>query len=69
MSAVRVNFELKRKDVINLNDGYNSYVCGYSHIHDYSKIDLKELEKETKNNKTYKNAKEMMKDILKEENE
>ena len=70
LHQVRLNngipFELKRKGIVDLNDGYDSYVCEYGHIHDYSKINLKELEKEAKNNKTYKNAKEMMKDILKE---
>ena len=70
LHQVRLNngipFELKRKGIVDLNDGYGSYVCEYGHIHDYSKTDLKELEKEAKNNKTYKNAKEMMEDILKE---
>jgi len=61
-----IPFELKRRSIVELNDGYGSYVCEYGHIHNYSKIDLKELEKETKNNKKYKDAKEMMRDILEE---
>jgi len=48
------------------NDGYGSYICELGHVHDYSKLNLKELEKEAKNNKTYNNAKEMINDILKE---
>lgn len=44
-----------------------SYICEYGHIHDYSKLNLKELEKEVKNSKTYKNAQEMINDILSEE--
>jgi addiction module RelB/DinJ family antitoxin len=61
-----IPFELKRKGIIELNDGYGSYVCEYGHIHDYSKKDLKELDKDI-SNKTYVNAEEMMKDILDED--
>lgn len=25
----------KRKDIIELNDGYSSYICEYGHIQDY----------------------------------
>ena len=70
LHQVRLNngipFELKRKGIVELNDEYGSYVCEYGYVHDYSKADLKELEKEVKSNKTYKNAKDMMEDILKE---
>lgn len=62
-----IPFIVKRKGTIELEDGNGSYICEYGHLHDYSKLNLKELEKETKNNKTYKNAKEMVEDILKEE--
>lgn len=62
-----IPFELKRKGVVELNDGYGSYICEYGHIHDYSKLNLKEIEKEAKENKSYNNAKEMMEDILKED--
>ena len=57
-------FEVKRKGIIELNDGYGSYICECGHLHDYSKSNLNELEKEAKNNKSYNNAKEMINDIL-----
>lgn len=60
-----ITFEVKRRSVIELNDGYGSYICECGHLHDYSKIKMNELENEAKNNKSYKNAKEMMNDILK----
>lgn len=62
-----IPFELKRKGIVEMNDGYGSYICEYGHLHDYSKLNLKEIEKETKNNKSYNTAKEMMEDILKED--
>lgn len=62
-----IPFALKRQGNIELNDGNGSYICEYGHLHDYSKLNLKEAEEEAKNNKSYKNAKEMMEDILKEE--
>ena len=62
-----IPFELKRKGKQELNDGHGSYICEYGHVHDYSKLNLKEIEKESKDNKTYNNAKEMMEDILKED--
>ena len=61
-----IPFELKRKGIVELNDGYGAYICEYGHLHDYSKVDIENLEREAKNNKSYKNAKEMMKDILNE---
>lgn len=62
-----IPFDLKiKKQTTELNDGYGSYMCEFGHVHDYSKLNLKELEKETKNNKTYDNAKDMINDILKE---
>lgn len=61
-----IPFEVKRKGSVELNDGYGSYICEYGHLHDYSKVKFDELEKQTKDNKEYKNAKEMINDILKE---
>lgn len=62
-----IPFELKRKGIIELNDGYGSYICECGHLHDYSKLNIKDIEKEAKNNKSYNSAKEMMNDILNEE--
>jgi len=62
-----IPFEVKRKGIVELNDGYGSYVCEYGHLHDYSKVNIKEIEKEAENNKKYDNAAEMIKDILEEE--
>ena len=58
-----IPFILKRNKIIELNDGYGSYICEYGHLHDYSKINLKELEKEAKNNKSYDNFEDLMKDL------
>lgn len=58
-----IPFSIKRQGTIELDDGYGSYICEYGHLHDYSKIDLKELEKEAKNNKTYNNVEELEKDL------
>jgi len=62
-----IPFELKSRKSFEINDGNGSYICEYGYAHNYGKTDLKELEKETKNNKTYKNAKEMMNDIINED--
>jgi len=58
-----IPFNLKRKGVIELNDGYCSYICEYGHLHDYSKINFEELEKEARNNKSYNNVEELIKDL------
>ena len=58
-----IPFELKRKGIIELNDGHGSYICEYGHLHDYSKMNLKSLEEEAKNNKSYDNVEDLMKDI------
>ena len=58
-----IPFELKRKGIIELNDGHGSYICEYGHLHDYSKMNLKLLEEEAKNNKSYDNVEDLMKDI------
>lgn len=60
-------FDLKIKNSIELNDGYGSYICEEGHVHDYSKVNLKEIEKEANGNKTYNSAKEMINDILEKE--
>ena len=61
-----IPFQLKRNGIIELNDGYGSYICEYGHLHDYSKFHLKEMEEEFKNNKSYNSAKEMFEDLEKE---
>ena len=61
-----IPFEVKRKGMIELNDGYGSYICEYGHLHDYSKLNLKALEEEANSNKTYHSAKEMFEDLEKE---
>lgn len=60
-----IPFELKRKGIIELNDGYGSYICEYGHSHDYSKINFEELEKD-RIDKTYNNVEELMKDLEEE---
>lgn len=55
-------FDVKRRGIIELNDGYGSYICECGHLHDYSKSKLNEVENEEKNTKSYNNAKEIMKD-------
>ncbi len=57
-----IPFALKRRGVVELNDGYGSYICEYGHLHDYSKINIKEIEKD-KINKTYDNVDELMDDL------
>ena len=61
-----IPFNLTRKSIVELNDGYGSYVCEYGHLHDYSKVNFEELEKEANNNKTYNNVDELMNDLEKE---
>ncbi len=62
-----IPFELKIKKEIELNDGKGSYICKNGYLHDYSKVNLKEIEEETKDNKVYNNAEKMIQDIVKEE--
>ena len=68
LHQIRLNngipFDLKRKGIVELNDGLGSYICEYGYIHDYSKLDLSNAET---NNSTYNTVEEMMEDILKEE--
>lgn len=58
-----IPFELKRKGILELNDGYGSYLCEGRYLHDYSKINFEELEEERKNSKLYNSAKEMFEDL------
>ena len=60
-----IPFNLKRKGIVELNDGYGSYICEYGHLHDYSKINFEELEKD-RVSKTYNNVEELMKDLEEE---
>lgn len=59
-------FSVRKRKIVELNDEYGSYICEYGHLHDYSKINFKELEKEAKENKTYNSAKELINDLEKE---
>jgi len=55
-----IPFTLKRNGIVEINDGYGSYICEYGHIHDYSKLNLNEISKDV-NEKKYKNVNELMK--------
>lgn len=70
LHQVKINngipFNIKRRNIIELNDGYGSYICECGHVHDYSKTNLKKLEEEAKENKTYNNVEELMEDLDKE---
>ena len=46
-----------------INDNYGLYICEYGYLHDYRKINFKELEKEAKNNKIYNNIQELIEDM------
>ena len=59
-------FIVRRKSTVELNDGYGSYICEYGHLHDYSKLNFKELEEEARKNKSYNNADELINDLEKE---
>ena len=54
-----IPFNLKRRRNIELNDGYGSYICEYGHLHDYSKINFEELEKDT-DGKVYNNVEDLI---------
>ena len=57
-----IPFELKRRGIIELNDGYGSYICEYGHLHDYSKINFEEIEKDIEK-KTYDSVDELIKNL------
>lgn len=60
-----IPFNITRKSAIELNDGYGSYICGFGHLHDYSRINLKEIERDT-DGKIYNNTQELMEELEKE---
>ena len=60
-----IPFNITRKGIIELNDGYGSYICEHGHLHDYSKINFEELEKDI-DEKTYKDVEELKKTLNKE---
>lgn len=60
-----IPFNLKRKGIIELNDGNGSYICEYGHLHDYSKINFEEIEKD-RSSKSYNNVEELMNDLEEE---
>lgn len=70
LHQVKINngipFKLKRQGILELNDGYGSYVCEYGHVHDYSKIDIDKIMK-NKDKKTYVSAEELMNELEKGE--
>lgn len=57
-----IPFTLKRKGSIELNDGYGSYICEYGHLHDYSKINFDEIEKDV-DERTFNNVEELKKSM------
>ena len=58
-----IPFNLRRP--IELNDGYGSYICEYGYLHDYSKINFNEIEKDV-DERTFDNVGELM-EALEEE--
>jgi len=63
-------FDLRRKKITEINDGYGSYICEQGHVHDYSKFNSTPKEKKDDiSPKMYASAKEMMQDILSEKSE
>ncbi len=57
-----IPFSLKRKGIVELNDGYGSYICEYGHLHDYSKINFEEILKDV-DKKTFDNVDELKKTL------
>lgn len=41
-----IPFNLKRKTIVELNDGYGSYICEFGHLHNYNKLDVEKIEKD-----------------------
>ena len=60
-----IPFTLKRREIIELNDGHGSYVCEYGHLHDYSKLNVNEMLKDI-DEKTYNNVEELKKTLEEE---
>ncbi len=57
-----IPFELKRRKIVELNDGYGSYICEYGHLHDYSNVNFKEIEKDI-DGRTFDNVEELKKTL------
>lgn len=57
-----IPFNLKRKRVVELNDGYGSYICEHGYLHNYSRVNFNELEKD-RTGKIYDNVEDLMKDL------
>lgn len=55
-----IPFELKRKGIVELNDGCGSYVCEYGHLHNYKKIDLDKISNDI-DKRTFENVEELKK--------
>ena len=60
-----IPFSLRRENVVELNDGHGSYICGFGHVHDYSKMNIKEIERD-RDGRTYNSAQELMEELEKE---
>ena len=60
-----IPFNLKRKGIVELNDGYGSYICEYGHLHDYSKINIDEILKDV-DERTFDNVEELRKALEEE---
>lgn len=60
-----IPFTLKRREIIELNDGHGTYVCEYGHLHDYSKLNVNEMLKDI-DEKTYNNLEELKKTLEEE---
>ncbi len=41
-----IPFIIKRKGIVELNDGCGSYICEYGHLHSYIKTNFEEIEKD-----------------------
>lgn len=60
-----IPFDVKRRGIVELNDGHGSYICEYGYLHDYSKINFDEIIKDT-DGKTYNNIEELKKALEEE---
>ena len=53
---------LNSSTINKINDENNSYVCEYGQLHDYSKLNIEEVEKD-RTGKTYNDIEELQKDL------
>ena len=60
-----IPFSLRKRENIELNDEYGSYICEYGYLHDYSKINFDEIEKDT-DERTFDNTEELKKALEEE---